>query len=259
LGHPRIVACGQGVFVSPRWAKLARQGLPPWINGLVTRPLPDGASPLLPTAEVRAANAGAGLIGLVTRWAITGDQPSLEDATYLRSYLYQSFSNFSRGYRFQELLIEATGERACDEAIRAGFRLLNDYAEYYRRCPPLPSPAERPFLLGLTREEALADAGSFLHYAFACASPRWNLEPFAQQMLACALGGASDEEIAQRLGWSVSKIHKGWLDIYKRVEERSPGLLPVTQPDQRKRGREKRAVLLRYLEEHPEEIRPHHQ
>src|SRR5687768_7029128 len=47
-----LVACGQAVFISEEFARLACAGLPPWLNAHITKPLPDGTSPLLTSEEV---------------------------------------------------------------------------------------------------------------------------------------------------------------------------------------------------------------
>ena len=51
-------------------------------------------------------------------------------------------------------------------------------------------------------------------------------------------------------------MRKRWLAVFRRVEERMPGLLPERSPDADGRGPEKRGPLLLYLREHPEELRP---
>ena len=55
---------------------------------------------------------------------------------------------------------------------------------------------------------------------------------------------------------SVSAVKNWWRDIYGRVADADPGLLPPGNAEGA-RGPEKRRRLLRYLREHPEELRPY--
>lgn len=252
----RLVGCAQSVFITEHFAQLARSGLPPWINVQATHALPDGSWPLLGPAGVRAANSGEGLVGLITRWNIARQNMRDADIIYLRDYLHRSFATFTRGYKFKELLVEATGERAMQEAVRSGFRLLNDHSEHYPRHAPVPAPHARPYLLHLTREAAVADEGCLVSYAFAYTPPRCFFNEREQELLRLALSGAEDEEVATLLDRTIWTIRKRWQSIYERVENKAPALLPPPTLD-RKRGTEKRRVLLRYLQEHPEELRPH--
>ena len=253
-GGDRFMACGQGVFVSEAFARRACDDLPPWINAHVTRVLPDGSLPLLNLDGVARANAGEGLIGLMTRWMMR-DGGRQEDAINLRDYLHRAFEKFSRGYNFKALLIESTGVAAQHEAMRAGFRVVNDYSEYFQKAAP--SPESQPCLLRLTREEASAGAGtgSLLSYAFAYTPPLCFFTRRQQEVLHYAMQGCSDKIIATRLRITVHAVRQHWKTMYQRVEDHLPDLLPAGADG--KRGAEKQRVLLHYLREHPEELRPY--
>lgn len=250
----RIVACGQAVFVTEHFAALARAGLSPWMKGHATHPLPDGKWPLLSLEGVRLANSGDGLIALVTEWFVVWQEVNPSEAIYLRGYLHDSFIALSRGYKFKEILIEATGEEAREEALRAGFRMLNDYTRYYQEHPPQPPLHAHPYLLHLTREAASGNTGSSTSYAFAYTPPRFFFTAREQEVLRLAMAGAEDAEIAAVLGLSIWTIHSRWKSIYTRVQKGMPVLLP--DQDEGRRGAEKRRVLLHYLQTHPEELRP---
>lgn len=255
----RVVACAQAVFVTKHFAQLARTGLPPWINAHATAALPDGAWPLLSPAEVRVANSGTGLIVLMTRWMMTDEPLHPEEASRLRAYLFRSWITFTQGYKLQEVFIEVTGERPRREAQRAGYQLLHDYHEHYQRHPPVPAAHQHPYLLHLTREEALANEGTLTSHAFAYTPPQCYFTEGQQELLRLALAGAEDAEMSALLGRTKGALHKRWEKIYDRVEQQLPALLPTSAPAkvrEGKRGAEKRRVLLKYLQEHPEEMRP---
>ena len=89
---------------------------------------------------------------------------------------------------------------------------------------------------------------------FVYTPPRIFFDRRDQEVLQLALSGAPDEEIANNLGVGQPAIAKRWLRIYDRVGRRLPNLLPATPGG--KRGAEKRRLLLRYLQDHLEELRP---
>jgi hypothetical protein len=89
--------------------------------------------------------------------------------------------------------------------------------------------------------------------------PKLGLNRSEQRLLSCALPGATDEHLAATLGISLPTVKKLWVSIYRQVEVCLPELIP--DPPQSVipasgRGREKRCLLLGYLREHPEELRP---
>jgi hypothetical protein len=57
---------------------------------------------------------------------------------------------------------------------------------------------------------------------------------------------------------SSSSSAKAWRTIYGRVTAKSPGLIPDQVPEEltSERGKEKKQLLLAYLREHSEELRP---
>ena len=248
-----IVGIAQAVFVTSQFVHWAKTDMVPWVNAHITRPLPDGSWPLLNPEEVREANSGNGLNVLLTRWGIAHSL-SHEEGLRVRAYMNRNSLSFHRGYNLREILVEAIGEDAQQLALNVGFHLRNDYAMFYRDHPS-PPPDKRPILMGVTREEALAKEGSFVSYMFTYTPPRFFFKSHEQDMLNWALLGASDKEIADRQGITLEAVKGQWRSIHRRVAEINPNLLPIT-PEDGVRGTEKRTTLLRYLREHPEELRP---
>jgi hypothetical protein len=251
----RIVGIGQAVFVSDAFVAWARSGLMgPWVNARVTQPMPDGSWPLLDLTQVRAANSGDGLNVLLAHWA-TSLLPT-DEVHLVRAYMGRESLRFYRGYNFKEMLVETLGDEARRRALSSGLFLRSDYSAHYQTHPPLPSPERRPYLLGVTRDEALADEGSLISHVFVYAPPRLFFKPHEQEMLLLALEHAADERIAEALDLTVGAVKRRWLAIYRRVEDVLPGLLPGSNDEVSARGPEKRRILLRYLVDHLEELRP---
>lgn len=257
----RIVGGAQAVFVTEQFAALARSGqLSPWINARVTAPLADGSCPLLSPAAVRAANSSDGLIALTTQWMVFWEVLSEEAALYVRGHLYDSFIAYSRGYKLKETLVEVAGERPLREALWAGYEVVHDYATFYREHPPAPPPATHPYLLRVTRAAALAKVGSVVSYAFSYIPPRCFFSAGEQELLCLALRGVEVAELSRILNVTHWTVQKRWQSIFQRVEQNLPGLLPAVASAKQqagKRGSEKQRVLLQYLHQHMEELRPY--
>jgi DNA-binding CsgD family transcriptional regulator len=250
----RLVGCGQLAFVTDEFVEWARTAPSPRVNSQATRPLPDGSWPLLTLDEVAKANARAGLNGLFTRWGRANDRLTPDEQPRVSRFMHEASEALTRGYQFKELLIEAIGEAACDSALRAGF-VARDCARTDRG--DYPSLHNRPFLLGLTRDEAREREGGVMSYFFVYSPPRFGFTPEQQKMLRLCrrLPEASDEALAQALGESPTTVKNWWRAIYGRMMDTDPDLLPVRESGAR--GLEKKRRVLHYLREHPEELRPY--
>lgn len=249
----RLIGCGQLAFVTDRFVQWARSAPLPRVNVQATHPLPDGTWPLLTLPEVARGNGGGGLNGLFTRWSRANPLLRPEEQRLLGRFMHDAGLTLTRGYQFQELLIEAIGEAARDSALYAGF-LERCAMPDSQECVP---PAKRPFLMGLTREEAHRREGSVMSHYFIYTPPRFGFTPEQQKMLRLChrLPEASDEALAQALGEPPATVKNRWRAIYGRMMDADPDLLPVRES--RARGLEKKRRVLQYLREHPEELRPY--
>ena len=250
----RLIGCGQMAFVTDRFVQWARSAPAPRVNVQATRPLPDGSWPLLTLPEVARANAGGGLNGLFTRWGRANPLLTEEEQRRVGRFMHDAGLTQTRGYQFKELLIEAIGEAARESGLHAGF--LERCAV---PCPhELAPPGKRPFLMGLTREEAHRREGSVMSHYFIYVPPRFGFTARQQEMLRRFLlrPDFSDGMLAEAFAVSAAAVKNWWGAIYERVSKVDPDLLPPTDTDGG-RGREKRRRLLQYLRDHPEELRPY--
>ena len=251
----RIVGCAQTVFVTDAFVQYVCSGdAAPHINHRAIEPLPDASWPLLTPTQISVYNSGNGLNALNTRLAWRERLPDLDEQRCVREYMEQFYPLFYRGYQVKEILISAYGTWAYERLELAGFKMRNDFANYYNAHPEALVPYGHPYLFGVTREEALAQEGSYVSRMFIYTPPRIYFKPHEQELLAVALQEVSDEEAAEQLYTTIHAIKKRWNTIYDRVEEAIPGIMPPKNEE--KRGQEKRRFLLRYLREHPEELRP---
>jgi hypothetical protein len=249
----RIVGMAQTVFVTDEFVTYLRSGVPPYANMHASRALPSGAWPLLTPCQVRDANSTGGLNALITRWGWADRRLDAEEQLQVRNYINEVYPFFYRGYRYRELLMDATGEWSYQGLLNAGFRLRNDYAGFSDGSSA-PSSQNHPYLVGVTREEALAGEGSFVSRIFAYTPPRFHFKPWQQEMLQHVMLDQPDAEVAAICGITLDGMKRRWIAIYDRVGQVDPNLLPEGQNGLR--GPEKRERLLGYLRYHLEELRP---
>lgn len=252
-----LMAFAQAVFVTDDFARTLHEGLTPWVCGHLTRSLTDGFFPLLSFKEICAAQVGDGLTGVITNWFVATPCLSEREAIRVQDYLHRGFAIFWRGYNLKEVLVETTGPNARCEAMCAGFQVLTSYEEFQKSHPESPCAC----LLHLTRQMVLDQHGWLVNGGFAYQKPQFGFgfTLREQEMLRWALTGADDAELARMLCLSIWMIRKRWQDIYQRVEEQAPDLLPHAGDAKcgaqaRGRGAEKRGALLRFLDARPEEL-----
>lgn len=254
----RLVGCAQVAFVTERFVRYVRSEAAPWVNRAVVQPLPDGTGPLLDRQQLRQAHAaGEELSVLITRWNWANALLGQEDQMRILDYMTRTFVSLARGYRYREILMPATGQKALERSLSAGFRVRRDYADFYRLNPP--APQDHPYLMGVTHEEAFSDEGSLISHFFVYTPPRFGLTPDEQTLVYLAMAGETDDVIAAALGLPLSTVKNRWRAVYGKVEERHPRLWASLEAEGgpgEQRGKEKRRLLLIYLRDHPEELRP---
>jgi hypothetical protein len=114
----------------------------------------------------------------------------------------------------------------------------------------------RPFAVFADAESA-ARSLNWATTLFQHRKPRIYFRPAEQRLLLAALKGAKDADLSDELGVSLSFIKKTWLSIYTRAAGTVHELRLNTSADgANHRGKEKKHVVLSYLREHPEELRP---
>ena len=248
-----VIGYAEGTFVTDRFVARAKSGVRPWVNRQVAEAAYRGQSPILTLPQICEANSGEGLTLLLSYYAWRGQNLTQPEIQIVREYISRALNRQGWGYKYKEVMIEVAGEEACRRAISAGFLLRTDYADYYKQTP-VPPPHLHPYLLSITRSDSQANDGSLLAIAFAYTPPRFQFTLREQDLLCLALEDKSDEEIAEDLDRTPVTVKKRWEEIYAHVADAYPELLPVRQ--EKGRGPEKRRILIAYLRDHLEELRP---
>jgi hypothetical protein len=256
----QIVGFGLSVFVTDEFAHEAKTRLPPYIDKQVLDRWARGRSPILDLDAIRAANSGDGLNLLIMQRAFAENTLTPDESSHARHLLFEAFIAHHRGYRLKEFVLEVYGEADLERATTPGARLLTDYAAFFRSgdVPPAP-PGRHPYLIGTTRQEALAREGTYAFAVFSYIPPRFRFTPEEQDLLHHALLGRTDTELGHALHAALATVKKRWASIYDRIASVDPELLLGTADmvsPQGRRGPEKRRRLLEYLRRHPEELRP---
>ena len=257
-GGPDILAFCATIFVTDRFCRQARTTLPPHLGLQVVRRYLAGRLPVLDRDEVAFANARTGVNVMMCYGGRRRDYLSAEYLLALREKMAEAFHLAHHSCRLKEFLCEPVGQGAFRWTLSEGFRLRRDYSAYYRaQNLPMPESWQRPWLVGLTREEASADCGSPASGLFVFTSPLFHFTRCEQTILRYSLAGETDEEIAKELSISHWTVKNHWQAIYKRVAEVDGELSPSADLGLGKeaRGPERRQHLLAYLRQHLEELR----
>ena len=164
-----------------------------------------------------------------------------------------------RGFRLKELLAQATTAEELEHAMLSGGRLLgSDGQTNDNDDTPSHEIVRKPHILCVTKELMNKNFGSYISMLFVHQEPKIGFSPSEQRLLERALRGGMDEELARELDISNSAIKKSWRSIYNRVDRSSIDILPkaAEDSDYPERGKGKKHLLLSYIREHPEELRP---
>lgn len=255
----RIVSFSATVFVTDGFCGEAQSTLPPYLGAQVARHYLARALPVLNRKQAAQANARDGLNVMMCFGGLEHDGFSREQFLAVREKQNEAFHLALNGYRVKEFLADSIGEETLQSMLDAGGRLRRDYSNYFlKHGVPIPKSPQRPWLVGLTKEEAFTHPGSHLAGLFIYTPPRFHFNRSEQVLLHHALVGETSEELAASLFISSWTVKKRWHAIYERVAEVDHELLPPPMgdgPHATSRGAERRRPLLNYLRQHPEELR----
>jgi hypothetical protein len=253
----RMVGIAQMAFVTDGLVKFLMSDPTPYAKVHASRVLPDGSWPLVTEERARIANSGCGLNVLATRWEWEVERSTVDERRSVREYLAARFALFYEGYNFNRLIMESIGREGLTLALNSGFRLLTDYSKHWRGSPNDHLHDNQPYLSIALREESAAQEGTFVSHYFSYRQPHLHLKPHECELLWLALLGIPDFRAAGELFITPDAVKKRWDSIYARVQDSAPEILPEGRDDDKPvRGTAKRDILLRYLREHLEEIRP---
>ncbi len=257
-GAAVIVGFGASVFVTSAWAAHARSGDEPYLSVRTLQQELDGRPSILRPLDIARANDTTGLRVLILHYGESRGLPP-EARPPLRYLVFEAFIHMLRGYRINEVVQELWDELDQEFIVRGWGRVFTDYRAWFAgRGEPVPPPGQGPLLIGITREECLADPGALAAPIFIDARARISFTRAEQRLLVEALTGKADHELSRALRLALPTVKSRWRAIYERVEQLAPEILPADSGagGAAGRGQEKRRHLLEYLRRHPEELCP---
>jgi hypothetical protein len=257
-GRKKIITVAIAAFVADDFAHRMKTAPFVWIGPEITRRVAEGRSPLLSDRELGEANS-AGALNLVIWTCCIHRQYVTEPEVH--NFSVSAFIELHSGYYLREGMVQAESEGHVQQVLGSGG--LNFCAREGRYVMPSAEEAQRlpdqPHLLGITRDSAERQIGTWITAMFRYQPPRLGLSRKQQRLLTAAMNGGTDAELAAELDISVAAVKKSWRDIYDRVYDWVPELLPAEgsrAESGSERGKAKKHRLLSYMREHPEELRP---
>lgn len=257
----QIISFNAMVFVTDKFCSEARAKLPPHLGVELVQRYLSHQLPVLNRQQVAQANAGDGLNVAMCFEGWAHDGLLHEQILVVRGKQSEALHFALSGYRVKEFLADPLGGETLEWMLNAGARRRRNYCNY----PPNsavsePDSSQRPCLVGLTKEEALAHPGSNVASLFIYTPPRFHFSRSQRVLLRHALRGETCNMLAASLNISPWTVKKRWHAIYERVADVDGELLPLPVadgPHATSRGAERRRHLLNYLRQHPEELRPY--
>ncbi len=254
-GLPQLAAFGLSGFVSDEF--LARHLAHPTTYvalSVLSDALRDKQQPaLLTTDQIAWANAAHGLNVLALSWLQNPADVTSSSGRHVLEIGHRALLDAHRGYQIKCVLKE-TSALFEPSLLSCGFRRVNSAAD--GGLHDTLNHADR-VLLGLTRDEAKQTSpGTPLGAAFSWTKPRCGFTRSEQLVLELATEDATDTEIAAALKIGTNAVKERWRLIYQRVGQHAPFVFRA-KPSRMSgtRGGEKRRGVIRFVREHPEELR----
>jgi DNA-binding CsgD family transcriptional regulator len=241
------IGFGSSVFVTPEFANQELQHPQPGLNSRVVASVSAGKSVVLPETNLSGIRNRDPLDLVILSCNYLYGVMTPEQTIQAEMILPVTFAQAHIGYRLNRIL----SETVCERQYRA-----HDSSGVWRTAAKYPDCGHA--LIVLTEKEAFATSGSVAAPLFQYREPVLHLRDTEKQLLAEAINGETDQELAARMNLSLPSIKKRWASLFDRIADTRPDLLP--DADQRgwheSRGPQKRHRILAYVRSHPEELRP---
>lgn len=223
------------------------------VAAAVWRRVMAGHSPILDRSEIARDNARGTLKLGALHWVTRKRDPLNAETLRVLSLVPNAWQVAHGGYRLEQIAFyEMFYSAAAKVMANIGYRMYE--------CAPGPESApdaEPAYVFYWPKEDkALGLAALMPAIAISKPTPRFRLTPTQQRLISAALEGARDRDIAQALGVRYDTVRQNWHSVYQRIEQVDPHLLPGDKVSDGRRGDEKRRVLIEYMRQHREELRP---
>lgn len=231
----------------------------PWFMARLLAAEISGKTPVFLTMQEIAAGNSSGGLDLVLDYMQDGWD--LKDPLWwaVAGRAHDGYLKDHCGYRLRRAFQEGW-EAKPDLYLATGYRKLASF--------PLPAgvlaisrggvtPTSRAIYFADVAHVRSAAPGSTISKVFHFREPKCFFTLCEQELLAAAGRGLTDAEILAELDMSRQAVKQAWSRIYSRIDTHVPGVTEhLTGPSSKSRGKEKRRLVLKYVENHPEEMRP---
>lgn len=251
---PLLHAFGTSVFVSDDTYDWLFSSDQPYFAERLHQAWLDGQHLPLDARAIARANAGAGLNVVVPHYVQRHHDLAHPDSRRLMTLGAAAWFFSHGGYNVRRVLWEAYGTPSLHYLMAGGFRQVRSFAPV----PPGP-PDNQPYWCEVDRAHVQPGAfNAMALWTLLPPTPQLRL-PLSQQSVALlALQGDTDQRIAARLHISTDAVKQAWrgmvIAVTPHVRELQHSVDTATASPVR--GTERRRVVLEYLRQHMEELRP---
>jgi hypothetical protein len=249
------------VFATDQFTQEAKTTLSPYVPLRFLEQWRSGKKPFPLKDEIPGIHAKQGLNVLVTHWGADDQRYGPEGHTKIREIVSLSFIELLCRHRVKEFIEEIYGAEERDRLANFGCELRRDFKEFIgtKYLPGASDGKRHPYLMGIDYaavRQCQKWVGTVADKLARMGPPRFHFRPNDQEVLKPALNGKTDEEIAGALNLSVVAVKKRWLLIYDKVLAKDPELFTESENTVTDKIKQKRRLLLKLLQEHPEELWP---
>ena len=211
--------------------------------------------------EQAKANLGNGMHQAIIEFAVEPMDMQDPDFAVVMNELYSAYFKFERGYNIKSVFVEADARL---EKLILGSGLLHVcYMDLPRDNASIVVPdsigTKRGFYRSSRSDIVNLPPSSAAPILMTYIKPTFRFTFKEQRLLSIASDGLTDSEIAEELKISHDAVKQAWRGIYDHVLDVMPeivsdgGLEPATG-----RGLEKRRRIVAYINNNPQELRPHY-
>jgi hypothetical protein len=233
---------GLTAFVQPHMIRSAlNEGTTPFREFLFRSAL-DGRSTFLESADIACANTARSLALTILLCRPDTSDLTQSEAALLFRMAYDSFCFAHAGFGLSAVWQEVGGAEQARTLENMGLVACRKVDSGH---------GTEQILLGYTPDRATAHPSFAMSLIFNSLPSRFGFSPAQQDLLEAALLDVSDREFADQNGLTQDAVKKRWRAIYDRVSVIDPCLVSPAGS-----GSDQRRLLLGYVRQHLEELRP---
>jgi hypothetical protein len=243
-GH-RMIAFGASAFVSADFMETEIANPQPDINSRIVASEHSGRSVLLTRDEIARANAGAGVDIVILCGSWREEILNTAESAEVQTLLPSSYTELHAGFRIRRILWETAHPAEERFARQSGvYRAVGEF------------PKQGRLLNLMSASTAVTVPGSLGNVMCKYSDPMLRLRESDQQLLLAAQNGATDVELTDKLGLTLTAVKARWRSAFARISVAKADLTQDAANGE-SRGLQKRHRVLAYVREHPEELRPY--